>query len=200
MASSSRDLIQSVLCLQDSSGGHVSHSGEQGDTDLRFTLPGRQGLGGRRPLHILGRFRGDLCLPSSSHISPNSGKYQVLQWHDSDPHSLTTPFSAVASTSTATQPMSSPSVTGSSVIPVRSQPPQASVPPRPQAVGSGSVAIIREVLQHHQSPESVVEMQPILSETPPLMSIIPSGKHLPSGQMTKEYRPRTSPISLWQNT
>ena len=103
MASSRRDLTQSVLCLRDSLDGHVRNSGEQGDPDLHFTIPGRQGLGSRYPLHILGRFRADLCLPSSSHSSPNSGSDQVLSRHDSDPHSLTTPVSTLASTSTTAQ-------------------------------------------------------------------------------------------------
>ena len=120
MASSSRDLTQSVLCRPDSSHGHVRHSGEQGDPDLRFTLPGPQGLGGRRPLHILRWIRADLCLPSSSHSSLNSGKDQILPRHDSDHHSLTTPISTVASTSTATQPTYSHSITRRGAISVHS--------------------------------------------------------------------------------
>ena len=40
---------------------------EQGDSNLHFTLPGRQSLGGRRPLHILGRLRSSVRIPSSSH-------------------------------------------------------------------------------------------------------------------------------------
>ena len=39
MASTTRDLKQFILCLQDSADGHLRNSGKQGDTDLRFTLP-----------------------------------------------------------------------------------------------------------------------------------------------------------------
>ena len=106
-------------------------------------------MGGRYPLHILGRFRADLCLPSSSHSSPNSGSDQVLSRHDSDPHSLTTPVSTLASASTTAQSTSSYSVTRSRIVPVRSQPTRASIPLRPQTVGSGHVAIIREFLRKH---------------------------------------------------
>ena len=116
MPSSNRNLTQSVLCLRDSPDGHVRKSGEQSDPDLRFTLPlpGRQGLGSRCPLHILGWFRSDLCLPSSSHSSQNSALDQVLPRHDGDSHSLPTPVSTLASTFTTAQSTSSYSVTGSS--------------------------------------------------------------------------------------
>ena len=47
-------ILNSILCLRDSADGYVRGSRKQGDTDLCFTLPGRQGLGSRRPLHIVG--------------------------------------------------------------------------------------------------------------------------------------------------
>ena len=156
MASSSRDLTQPDLCLRDSSGGHVHNSGEQGDPNLRFTLPGQQGFGGRRPLHTLGLFRADLWFPFSSHSSQNSGLDQVLPRHDSDSHSLPTPVLTLASTSTTAQSMSLYSVTRSRIIPVHRQPTQASILSRSQTVESGHVAIMWECLRQHPFPESVV--------------------------------------------
>ena len=55
MVSSNRNLEQSVLCLRNSPDRHVCHSGEQGDARLCFSLPGRQSMGGRRPVPIMGR-------------------------------------------------------------------------------------------------------------------------------------------------
>ena len=54
MAHSNRNLEQSVLCLRNSPDRHVCHSGEQGHARLFFSLPGRQSVGGRRPVPILG--------------------------------------------------------------------------------------------------------------------------------------------------
>ena len=56
MASSTRNLEQTVLCLRDSPDRYVRNSGEQSDAHLRFSLPRRQSMGGRRPVPILGRF------------------------------------------------------------------------------------------------------------------------------------------------
>ena len=53
MASSNRNLEQSVLCLRNSPDRHVCHSGEQGNARLCFSLPGRQSMGGRHPVPIL---------------------------------------------------------------------------------------------------------------------------------------------------
>ena len=78
MEASSRNLTQSVLCLRDPPSGHVCHGREQGDSNLRFTLPGRQSLGGQRPFHILGWLRPSVCLPSSSHSPQNSPEAQRL--------------------------------------------------------------------------------------------------------------------------
>ena len=72
MAHPNRNLEQSVLCLQNSPDRHVCHSGEQGHARLCFSLPGRQSVGGKRPVPILGRFRTSLCVSSGSHCPQNS--------------------------------------------------------------------------------------------------------------------------------
>ena len=82
MVSTARDLKQYILCLRDSADGHVRHSGKQGDTDLRFTLHGWQGLGSRCPLHIVEWPRTDICIPSSSNRSLDSGKNQNVSRND----------------------------------------------------------------------------------------------------------------------
>ena len=103
MASTARDLKQSVLCLLDSANGHVRDNGNQGDANLRFTLPGWQGLGSRHPLHIVGRLRTDIRIPSSSYRSQDSGKNQNLSKNDSDTHTITTSVTAMAPTPVTTQ-------------------------------------------------------------------------------------------------
>ena len=72
MAHSNGNLEQSVLCLRNSPDRHVCHSGEQGHARLCFSLPGRQSVGGKRPVPILGRFRTSLCVSSGSHCPQNS--------------------------------------------------------------------------------------------------------------------------------
>ena len=84
METSVRDLAQSVLCLREPPPGIVRHGREPGDSNLHFTLPGRQGLGGRRPLHILGWLRTSIRLPSSSHSPQNSPEDQGLPRHHGD--------------------------------------------------------------------------------------------------------------------
>ena len=103
MAPTARDLKQSVLCLLDSANGHVRNNGKQGDANLRFNLPGWQGLGSRHPLHIVGRLRTDICIPSSSYHSQDSGKNKNLSRNDSDTHSITTSVTAMAPTPVTTQ-------------------------------------------------------------------------------------------------
>ena len=107
MVASCGNLTQSVLCFRDPSSGHVRHRGEQDDPSLHFTLPGRQSMGSRRPLHILGRLRPNLCLPTSPDSSPNPPKDQVFPWHHSGPHRFPTPISTVAPSATSAQPSSS---------------------------------------------------------------------------------------------
>ena len=149
---------QSVLCLGDPSSGHVRHRGEQGDPSLHFTLPGRQGLGGKCPLHILGRLRPNLCLPTSSNSPPNPPKDQVFTWHHSDPHRFSTPVLAMAPSATSAQPSSSHTADRCSPVPVHPQHSPPSVPQRPSPVGSSHVVLIQDLLRQQHNPERVVEM------------------------------------------
>ena len=129
MEASSRNLTQSVLCLREPPSGHVRHGGEQGDSNLCFTLPGRQSLGGRRPLHILGRLRPSVRLPSSSHNPQNSPENQGLPRHHSDSNRFPASVSTVAPIATTTQPASSHSADQRSSVPICSQ---HSMPPASQ--------------------------------------------------------------------
>ena len=124
MASTARDLKQSILCLQDSTDTHVRNSGKQGDTDLCFTLPGRQGLGSRCPLHIVGRLRTDICILSSSNRSQDSGKNHNVSRKDGDSHSIVASITAMAPAPVTTK---CTTTTGHGTVPVHSQPSSASV-------------------------------------------------------------------------
>ena len=46
-------LLELFSVLGTPPSGHVCHSGEPGDSNLHFTLPRRQSLGGRCPLHVV---------------------------------------------------------------------------------------------------------------------------------------------------
>ena len=137
------NLAQSVLCLPDPCSGHVHHCGELGDPSLCFTLPGQQGMGGRRPLHFLGWLRPNLCLPTSSNSPQDPPKDQ----HNSDPHRFTTPVSTMALSATSAQPSSSHTADRHCPVPVHSQPLPPSVPQRPSPVASSCVALIRDLLR-----------------------------------------------------
>ena len=169
MASSSRDLTQSVLCLRDSSHGHVRHSR-------------RQGLGGRRPLHILGRIRADLCLcivPKTlegirySHITT---VILIASQHPSWPwHPLLLQLSL------------RPRIPLSEVELFQYIPNTR----RPQFHRDLRLLDLAVRLSSRNSSDNIDSQnllwkwQPILSETRPVLSIIPSRKHSPSGLMTK---------------
>ena len=107
MTASSIDLTQAVLCLREPPRGLVRHDGEPGEYNLHFTLPGRQSLSGRRPLHILGRLRSSVRLPSSYHSPLKSPEDQGLPRHHGDSDRLTALVSTVASPTTTTPPTSS---------------------------------------------------------------------------------------------
>ena len=105
-------------------------SGEQGDSSLCFTLRGRQSLGVRLPLHILGRLRPSVRLPSSSHSSPNHPEDQGLSRHHGDSHCLAARVSTVTPIATTTHPMASHTADQRSTVPIHFQHPPPSVPQR----------------------------------------------------------------------
>ena len=167
MAAFSGNLTQTVLCLRDSPpppppppppSGHVRHGGEPGDSNLHFTLPVRQSLGGRRPLHIMGRLRPSVRLPSSSHHPQDSPENQGFSQHHSDSDRLPAPVLSVAPTTTTTQPTSSHSADRRGSLPVRAQHATAPVPQGASPVRSSRVAIIRDILKQHDFSDSVVDM------------------------------------------
>ena len=158
MEDSSGNLSQSDLCLSDPPSGHVRHGGEQGDSSLCFTLPGRQGLGGRCPIHILGRLSPSVLLPSSSHNARNPQEDQGLPRHHGDSHCFPALVLTVAPAATTTQPSSSHTADQRSTIPIHSQHSPPSVPQRASPVRSSHVALIRDILKQHNFPDTVVDM------------------------------------------
>ena len=158
MASSNRNLEQSVLCLRNSPDRHVPHSGEQGDARLCFSLPGRQSMGGRRPVPIMGRLGTSICISSGSHCSQNSPENPKIQGHHGHHDRITTSIPTVASTSSSVEHTSSDLSPRSPIVPICAQPPTPSIPQRSQTIGSSRVELIRDVLKRHQFPNTVVDM------------------------------------------
>ena len=150
-------LLKLFSALGTPSSGHVRHGREQGDSNLHFTLPGWQGLGGRCPLHIVGW--SSICLPSGTHLSQDPPENQGLSGHHSHSDSLPEPVSSVAPpTTTTTQPTSSHSADRRGSLPVRAQHATASVSQGASPVRSSRVAIIRDILKQHDFPDAVIDM------------------------------------------
>ena len=145
MASSNRNLEQSVLCLRNSLDRHVCHSGEQGNTRLCFSLPGRQSMDG------------SLCISSGSHCSPNSPENPKISGHHGHHDCITTSIQTVASTSPVEHTSSNPSP-GCQPVPVCAQPQTPSIPQRSQVIGSCRMEIIRVVLKIHHFPDTVADI------------------------------------------
>ena len=124
-----------VLCLRDSTNRHVHHSGKQSDTNLCFTLPRLQGLGGRRLLHILGCLKSDICLPSSSHSSQDTKVDTNFSGIDNDTHSVTTSVPTLAPTTISSKCSTTHTITGSRTVPVHSQSVPTSVLQGPTLLG-----------------------------------------------------------------
>ena len=122
MASSNRNLEQSVLCLRNSPDRHVCHSGEQDNTRLCFSLPGRQSMGGRHPVPIMGRFGTSICVSSCSHCSQNSPENPQISGHHGHHDCITTSIPTVASTSSPVEHTSSNPSPGRQPVPVCAQP------------------------------------------------------------------------------
>ena len=158
MASSNRNLEQTVLCLRNSPDRHVRHSGEQGDAHLCFSLPGRQSMGGRRLVPIMGRFGPSICISFGSHCSKDSPENTEVPGHHGHPDSVSTPVTSVAPSVAPVEHTPPDTSVRRSTVPVCAQPPAASVPPRSQTIGSSRVALIRDVLKRHQFPDPVVDM------------------------------------------
>ena len=148
------------ICLRTSlfPSPQVRHGREQSVSSLCITLPERQSLGGRRPLHILGQLRPSVHLPSSSHSSQNPPEDQGLRQHHGDSHCFPTPVSAVALAATTTQPSSSHTADRRSTVSIHLQHLPPPVPQRASPVRSSRVALIRDILKQHNFPDTVVDM------------------------------------------
>ena len=157
MASSNRNLEQSVLCLRNSPDRHVCHSGEQGDAHLCFSLPGWQSMDGRCPVPIMGRLGTSLCISSGSHCSQNSPENPKIPGHHGHHDRITTSIPTVASTSPV-EHTSSDLSPRRPTVPVGAQPLTPSIPPRSQTIGSSHLELIRDVLKRHLFPDTVVDM------------------------------------------
>ena len=158
MASSNRNLEQTVLCLRNSPDRHVCHSGEQGDARLCFSLPGRQSMGGRRPVPIMGRLGPSVCISSGSHCSQDSPENPKVPGHHGHHDRIPTSIPTVAPSSAPVEHTSSDPSHRRPTVPVCAQPPAPSIPPWSQTIGSSRVKLIRDVLKRHHFPDTVLDM------------------------------------------
>ena len=156
MASSNRNLEQTVLCLRNSPDRHVCHSGEQGDARLCFSL--RQSMGSRRPVPIMGRLGPSVCISSGSHCSQDSPENPKVPGHHGHHDRIPTSIPTVAPSSAPVEHSSSDPSHRRPTVPVCAQPQAPSIPPRSQTIGSGRVELIRDVLKRHHFPDTVVDM------------------------------------------
>ena len=158
MAPTNRNLEQTVLCLRNSPDGYVCHSGEQGDARLCFSLPGRQSMGSRRPVPIMGRLGTSVCISSGSHCSQDSPENPKVPGHHGHHDRIPTSIPTVAPSSAPVEHTSSDPSLRHPTVPVCVQHTATSIPPRSQAIGSSCVELIRDVLKHHHFPDTVVDM------------------------------------------
>ena len=121
MVHPNRNLEQSVLCLRNSPDRHVCHSGEQGHARLCFSLPGRQSMGRRRPVPILGRFGTSLYVSSGSHCPQNSPENPKISRHHGHHDCITTSIPTVAPSSSTVEHTSSNFSPGRPPVPVCAQ-------------------------------------------------------------------------------
>ena len=158
MATSNRNLEQTVLCLWNSPDRHVCHSGKQGDAHLCSSLPRRQSMGGRRPVPIMGRLGPSVCISSGSHCSQDSPENPKVPGHHGHHDGIPTSIPTVAPSSAPVEHTSSDPSHRRPTVPVCAQPPAPSIPPRSQTIGSSRVELIRDVLKRHHFPDTVVDM------------------------------------------
>ena len=158
MAHPNLNLEQSVLCLRNSPDRHVCHSGEQGHARLCFSLPGRQSMGGRRPVPILGRFGTSLCVSSGSHCPQNSPENPKISRHHGHHDCVTTSIPTVAPSSSTVEHTSLNPSPGRQPVPVCAQPQTPPISPRSKTIGSSCVEIIRDILKSHHFPDTVVDI------------------------------------------
>ena len=126
---------------------------KQGDARLCFSLPGRQSMGGRRPVPIMGQLWTSLCISSGSHCSQDSPENPKIPGHHGHHDCITTSIPTVASTSSPVEHTSSDLSPRRPTVPVCAQPPTPSIPLRSQTIGSSRVELIRDVLKRHHFPQ-----------------------------------------------
>ena len=158
MAPSNRNLEQTVLCLRNSPDGYVCHSSEQGDARLCFSIPGRQSIGGKRPVPIMGWLGTSVCISSGSHCSQDSPENPKVPGHHGHHDRIPTSISAVAPYSAPVEHTSWDPSLRHPTVPICAQHTATSIPPRSQAIGSSRVELIRDVLKRHHFPDTVVDM------------------------------------------
>ena len=114
-------------------------------------------LGGRRSLHIMGRLRSSVRLPSGSHRPQDPPENQGISRHHSDSDSLPEPISSVAPLTTTTQPTSAHSADRHVSLPVCAQHVTAPVSQGAPPVRSTLMDIIRDILKQ-DFPDAVADM------------------------------------------
>ena len=125
---------------------------------LCVTLPGREGLGNRRPINILGRLRISICLPSSPNSPQDTGENREVPRHACHSSGFTEPIPTLAPCPLETEQITQTSTARPDPIPIHSPSSTTSLPSGSRTDGPGRLDAIRQVLRDHQFAESVVLM------------------------------------------
>ena len=158
MATTTGDLEQYILCLGKPSGRHVCHSSQQSGSHLCVSLPGRDSMGGRRPINLLGQFRFGVHVSTSCDSSQDPGQDSKVLRHAGHSDSVPESIQALASHSPKTEPTSSDTFTGRPTLPVPSSPSLSSVLPGHETVRLSRLDVTLQALRNHTFTEPVVEM------------------------------------------
>ena len=159
MAPRGSDLKQTVLCLRPTPRRHVRDKIQQSDSGLCFALPGRQGLGGRRPIDGLVQLGLSICVPSastgSSHIDKDTRVERDLS-HTSRIRSPLTNFPTRPRADEHTAQNSTREAAGTLPVSTRASP--ASLSQQPGHAVSDRLATIRGILSRQGFSDPTTEL------------------------------------------
>ena len=154
----SQETLNSLFCALENPLVDMFATAAESGSHLCVTLPGRDNMGGRRPINLLGQFRFSVHVFTSSDGSQGPGQDSKVLRHAGHSDSVPESNQALASHSPTTQPTSSDTFTGHPTVPVPSSPSTSSVSPGHETFRPSHFDFPRKALRNHTFTESVVEM------------------------------------------
>ena len=115
-------------------------------------------MGVKRPVNILGQFRFDVCVSTSSDSSQDHGQDSKVLRHVGHCDTILESIQVLASHSLTTQPMCSDTFTGGPTVPVLSSPSTSSVSPGPETVWPRRLDVTRQALRKNTFTKPAVEL------------------------------------------